>query len=279
VDWDWNLEIFKHPLLHPFQEWRQGKWDFVVSPRSAFKYWQVEPRKDQSHVLVRFADSNGQPVLVEQIVDKKRGRAGRVVLFTTLPGWPEWNNYADLSTSFFVALAGRTIGYLSGDDDRPSLNFRCGQGVPRVPVPISGQARAYNLYRDGPAAPAAFVAAVTVEEGQNEARIPQAAEPGNYVLRPVDGEALAWFSVNLPAEESDFTKVPKGEIDAVLGPDAVKLIDSQTDLPREINLSRPLELMPILMLALLVLLALENLLANKFYRREPIEEPSVTRSE
>ncbi|HYV34659.1 MAG TPA: hypothetical protein VE988_03080, partial [Gemmataceae bacterium] len=110
----------------------------------------------------------------------------------------------------------------------------------------------------------------TVEEGQNEARIPQAAEPGNYTLRAGDTDPVAWFSVNLPPEESDLTKVPKMEIEAVLGPDAVLTIEGRTDLKEVMrgHVSRPVELMPILMLVLLVLLALENLLANKFYRRE-----------
>ena len=268
VDWGWKGDIYKHPLLHPFQEWRLGKWDFVEYPRAATLYWQTEPRKEQVQVLVRYADAINHPALVEQVVEKKRGRAGRVLLFTTLPGWPIWNNY--LENSFYVALVGRTIGYLSGDDDRPALNFISDQSVPRVPMPISGQAMAYKLYRDGAAPPAAFVAAVTVEEGQNEARIPQAAEPGNYTLRAGDTDPVAWFSVNLPPEESDLTKVPKMEIEAVLGPDAVLTIEGRTDLKEVMrgHVSRPVELMPILMLVLLVLLALENLLANKFYRRE-----------
>src|SRR5262249_8017272 len=87
--------------------------------------------------------------------------------------------------------------------------------------------------------------------------------PGNYTLRNDDGEALAWFSINLPPEESDLTKVPTAEIEAVLGPNAVlaDVVGGQ--------ISHPLEMLPSVMLVLLFLLAVENLLANKFYRREP----------
>src|SRR5262249_56844065 len=31
VDWDWGDKIiYQHPLMHPYNEWRQNKWDFFV---------------------------------------------------------------------------------------------------------------------------------------------------------------------------------------------------------------------------------------------------------
>jgi hypothetical protein len=102
--------------------------------------------------------------------------------------------------------------------------------------------------------------------------LPQASEPGNYTLRPVDadGDAVAWFSVNLPPEESNLARVPREEIEAVLGPEAVVAPETNVDIGKVIGdrISRPWEMMPLLMILLLVLLAVENLLANKFYRRE-----------
>jgi hypothetical protein len=267
ADWDWRADIYAHPLIHPYQEWRQGTVDFVVEPRGATRYWQVQPRSGQVQVLARYADGGG-PALVERIVDQKRGRPGRVLLFTTPPGWNGWNNYAD--NSFYVTLARQTIGYLTGDADRPTLNFLCGQGVPRVPIPITGNAATYRLFRDGPAPPAVAVSQVTVEAGRNDVQVPQATEPGNYTLLTEDGEIYAWFSMNIPPEESDLTKVEKQEIEAVLGPDTVLALEARTDLAEALrgHVSQPWELMPMLMLALLLFLAFENLLANKFYRRE-----------
>jgi hypothetical protein len=232
-------------------------------------------------VLVRYADGSGRPALVERVIDLKRGRPGRVLLFTTPPGKSDWNDYAEDESSFYVTLARQAIGYLSGDADRPSLNFLCGQGAPRVPVPIQSQAAIYQLYREGHEPPAVAIAKVTVEAGQNEVRVPGALEPGNYTLRNDDGDSLAWFSVNLPAEESDLTKVNKSEIEAVLGPDAVLAMEARTDLGEALRgqVSHPWEMMPVLMLLLLVLLAVENLLANKFYKREayPNVQSTATR--
>jgi Aerotolerance regulator N-terminal len=272
ADWDWRGDIYKHPMMHPFQEWRQGTFDFFADPRGAFRYWLVQPRTGQVQVLVRYAESNasGRPALVERLIDLKRGRPGRVLQFTTPPGSADWNNYAADGSSFYVTLARQALGYLSGDADRPVLNFLCGQSVPQVPVPIASQAASYRLYRDGAAPPPVAVARVTVEAGQNEVSVPQAMEPGNYTLRVEDGEPLAWFSVNLPPEESDLNKVPKGEIEAVLGPETLLAIDAQADLSTVLSghVSQPWEIMPILMLGLLFLLAAENLLANRFYRNK-----------
>jgi Aerotolerance regulator N-terminal len=274
VDWDWRADIYQHPMMFPYQEWRDSKWDFFVEPRGATRYWLVQPRNGQVQVLVRYGDGNKHPALIERVVDLKRGRPGRVLLFTTPPGWDKWNNYADNDSSFYVTLARQAIGYLTGDADRPTLNFLSGQGVPRVPVPISARPASYKLFRDGPAPPAVSVGQVTVEAGQNEVRLPQATEPGNFTLQAEDGGALAWFSVNLPAQESDLTKVAKGEIEAVLGPETVMAIEAQTDLSTALGgqVSRPLEIMPALMIFLLVLLAVENLLANKFYGRSDVKK-------
>ncbi len=273
-DWDWKSANFKHQLMHPYQEWRLANppLDFVKEPRGAVKYWQVQPRLGLVQVLVSYADAGNPPALLERILDQKRGRDGRVLLFTTLPARDDWNNYNRDGNAFFLTLVRQTIGYLSGDSHRPSLNFLCGEGAPRVPVRISGQAVIYKLYRDGAVGPTVSVTNVTVESAQNEVRLPQATEPGNYALRAGDDdtEPVARFSVNLPREESDLSKVPKGEIEAVLGEGSVLPMEARTDFKTamEDRVSHPWEMMPLLMLGLLLLLAVENLLANKFYRRE-----------
>jgi hypothetical protein len=80
---------------------------------------------------------------------------------------------------------------------------------------------------------------------------------------------LAKFSINVPGEESDLSRVPVSDIEAVLGVGAVVPQDRKTALPDTLKWDEPIELFPWLMLVLLFLLALENVLANKFYRQEP----------
>lgn len=271
VEWDWSEANYQHPLMHPYQEWRQGNFDIGRVTRGAFKYWAVSGLAGKSSVLVPYQDDKKRPALVQRIVDFKRGRPGRVLLLTTPPAWPgNWNNYDPTQHSFFLALAGRAVGELTGDADRQALNFLCNRLGPRVPVPVRGQVQTYNLYRDAALGGSGKLAIVTVEAGHNESQMSAATEAGNYVLKLDDGTPVGWFSVNLPAEESDLTRVSKEAIEAVLGPDAVLTMDTRADLrgAMEGYISKPLELLPYLMLGLLLLLAVENLLANKFYRRE-----------
>ena len=52
----------------------------------------------------------------------------------------------------------------------------------------------------------------------------QAIIPGNYTvsaLPPNDDRFTAHFSVNLPAEETDLTRIAAAEIEAVFGPGSV----------------------------------------------------------
>jgi hypothetical protein len=269
AEWDWSQDIYKHPLMHPYLEWKQGKYDMFVEPRLAFQFWQIKPQPSAG-VLVHYAESEGKgrPALLERIIDLKRGRSGRVLLLTTPPGRPKWNNYLEDKNSFYPALAGRAVGWLTGDVDRPSLNFIAGKGVPLVSVPIfEQQTMTYKVFRDGTVP----VGMVTVDARQNAVRVPQATAPGNYTLKPGDGaDPTVWFSVNLPAEECDLTRTPKGEIEAVLGPDAVLAPAATGNLDAELGgqISRPLDLMPLLMLVVLIALAVENLLANRFYCKE-----------
>jgi hypothetical protein len=271
-EWNWfDTDIYKHPFMHPYQEWRQGTtFDIARAPRHAWKYWKLKGLQGKSTVLVSYTD--GKAALVERVVDGGKGRSGRVLLFTTPPGWQGWNDYFS-NHSFGVALAGRAVGHLTGDAHRDALNFVSSRQGPHVAVPVEGRVLFYNLQRDVTGQGSGVIADVTVEKDQNEVQIPKAVEPGNYTLRHRDdpAKAVAWFSVNLPAEESNLTRVDKGAIEAVLGPDAVLAMQAQTDLKDAMqgHLSKPLELLPWLMVGLLLVLAVENLLGNKFYRREP----------
>src|SRR5262249_30887346 len=98
----------------------------------------------------------------------------------------------------------------------------------------------------------------------------QAVQPGNYALEG-DGKRVAAFSVNMPQEETDLRRLPVAEVEALFGKGAVVPVDVRADLRTAMSgqWSQPGELFPVLMVVLLCVLAVENLLANKFYRREP----------
>ena len=78
------------------------------------------------------------------------------------------------------------------------------------------------------------------------------------------------FSLNVPGEESDLSRVPLAEIEPLFGKDAVRAVRQGSDMQDALQgqWSEPVELYPLLMVVLLLALALENLLANKFYRQQ-----------
>src|SRR5262249_42648475 len=119
-------------------------------------------------------------------------------------------------------------------------------------------------------------------EAQNELRIGQALMPGNYLLVGGNDEWRTGFSMNVPPEESNLTQVPVPEIEKLFGPGSVLPVGHNINFKDALqgHWSQPVELLPWLMILLLLVLAVENLLANKFYRRAPQEttEPALEKT-
>ena len=286
LNWD-DKEIYKHSLLHLVGLWKEGNdADFIVKERKAFHYWEVHPNLG-ARTLLAYADKKQRPVLLERPRDPKT-QAGPVLLLTTPVDnrKPPWNNFMEDETTFCVVLPGLCANYLAGDPEEVRLNFTARSGqAPVVPLPLEDRADTYQLVADlltvqptgdknarDPVRRNESVDGNISRNDKNELLLPQATEPGNYTLRiPEPLRTVARFSVNTPPEEADLTRVPLTDLEALFGIDSVVTIDQDRALADVLvqQWGEPLELFPYLMVLLLFLLALENLLANKFYRREP----------
>lgn len=266
----WDLDdasIYQHPLMRPFRDWQI--YDLVKNPRWAFAFWDVDKLAKNSLAVVRYKDAKRHPALLERALAADGQKLGKVVLFTTpLDGRkPRWNNY--LENSMFVGLNWLVTNYLAGASAAPRLNFICGRETPTVSLP-SARFLHYALLKDGN-----LMDKIAAPDGQSQLKLPQADAPGNYVLEGLDGDAaknqaVAAFSVNVAAEESDLSRVPQAAIESLFGPDAVVPVDRRANI-RDVlkgHWNEPVELFPLLMAILLLVLAVENLLANKFYRRD-----------
>ena len=77
-------------------------------------------------------------------------------------------------------------------------------------------------------------------------------------------------SVNLPPGESDLARLSNEQIEALFGAESVLPIGGGKNFrdALEGHWKQPLELFSLLMCLLLLALAMENLLANKFYRQD-----------
>ena len=270
---EWNLRvdrIFQHPLLKPFRAWRDDETiDFIKFPRHAFGYWLLEPDPKKSVVLVTYADKGDPPALIERLTEGQ----GKVIVFTTPLDDRDrdvrWNDYNENLTSFYLALAKLPTQYLTGEDKGVRLNFQCGVEEPIVELPASVRQAAYTLR--GPD----LFETLAADPQAAELRVKQATLPGNYSVENPNAAApadpvLARFSVNLPPEENDLTRVPAAEVESLFGAGSIVTAERGAEL-RDLfrgQWDEPLELFPYLMILLLFVLALENLLANKFYRKE-----------
>jgi hypothetical protein len=280
VHWDLSPDnIFQHELMRPLQTWKgNSSIDFMRFPRKTWSYWKVRPAKD-AVILVNYADEKRVPALLERLLGT-HGRPGKVLLFTTTldDRQPAWHNY--LENSFFFTLTGYlATGYLAGETQEERLNFLSGQTEPVVVLPLERRFPVYRVRREGDT-----VLTVTVDENQRDLLLKQIVAPGSYVVVGGTGDdtpasAVGGFSVNVPPEESDLTRVPIREVEDLLGGDAVVPVERQTPLRESLrgHWSQPLELFPFLMMLLLLLLAVENLLGNRFYRKESTTHGGETR--
>jgi hypothetical protein len=280
--WDWNDSAYRHPLMKPFREWNADpRTDWVRYPRGARRYWKVKPYpKDdngKATAIINYAGEN-QPALLERtFVDRDKAH-GHVLLFTTpldgradADGRGVWNNYIDTLTTFYFALAQVTAGYLAGDVKDASFNHPTTGRELLVPLPLASLDSQYTLCRsDRPQGPGLSGVEVrgTVgrQEGQAKLESNQTVLPGNYTLAGADNKPVSCFSLNPPPAECDLTRVPTEEVEALFGPGAVLRLDKGNSLRDA--LQGPVNLLPWLMVMVVLLLAFESFVANKFYRRE-----------
>jgi hypothetical protein len=284
LTWNW-AEAKKHPLMTPFQEWRaRNNVDFFQANRApqTYHYWKVEPGKDTADEIISYSGNERLPALLERRFDRKQVR-GRVLLFTT-PLDDAQVNHEDfrkrsndfLATSFYLVLAQKAVGYLAGETEDANVNFLCGQSVP-VALAAGIRYPSYTIVGPGMRGQESIV---NRPEKEVELNITQAVQPGNFKV--IGKETLvSAFSLNVPAEENRLTRVPPEPIEALLGEGSLMQADSKTDLSETLqnHWSQPVELLPTLMVLLLLVLAVENLLANKFYRKEPETQKSEVRDQ
>jgi hypothetical protein len=271
----WKEGGFTHPIMAAVREWSMQNVDFQQLHPAATRYWEVErhPGTDV-YAVALYDDAKSRPALLERSFGGTSKTRGRVLLLTTpmdrshLSGPQPWNEY--LKTWFYQALAKKTIGYLAGDAEEANFNYLSGQTVTIALRPGDRSAR-YTLQGPGLSAAESVVSRV---DNARELALTQAVTPGNYNLRDDTGKPMAHFSVNPPPDESQLAQVPAEQIEALLGAGSVLPLGHGVNLHDAMqgHWKQPVELFPWLMLLVLLLLVVENLLANKFYRREAGQE-------
>jgi hypothetical protein len=273
VTWMLDDAALRHPLFNRFKEWKnQGNIDVIARPPKALKYYEATPIGDAS-VVVRFNDTDDpakqSPALIERVVGK-----GKVLLLTTRLEVPDpvnpWNEYWSTADSSFATVFPHVVmTYLCGASADANFQHPTGRDL-ILPIPhLAGKDPPTKLRLEGPGV-SGRDAEFDLAARQTEVRISAAKTltPGNYLVATDRGPATDGFSLNPPADESNLAKVPAEAIEDLFGPKSVVPLGKDANMHEVLDkkFTQPVDLFPWLLILVLLLLAAEGVIANRFYR-------------
>lgn len=261
------LEVgnYEHPALSNFKRWQRDIANFRVT-----RYWELESVPGVTNVITPLNAETLPTLWAERMFDRNKV-AGRVVWLGTVmyslpndPNWKDWNNFQQ--GWLYVGLAHTCVSHVIGAREQRA-NFTLGDDV-RFLLPRNSRVLEYIL--KGPTSSSGKFAT-----GQQSLSVPEANRPGNYLLS--DPTGALWsrsFSINLSSAETQLAQDrPKlEELERFFGKEGVAEPGQDKDLNTlvkdALGISPQSELLPYLMLLILLILAGENFLANRFYKPE-----------
>lgn len=272
VPWRLDDAALRHPMLAKFRDWKLANYDVVRNPRLTWKYWNVRPQADAG-VIVHYDDADdptqAHPALLERFVGSN---GGRVVLLTTRLDFPpqmdRWNNYWDTeSSSWYVVFPNLVVRYLAGDSTTAIFNFATGQPV-SLTLP-RGERTDPKVQVSGPGI-SGRDAELELAPQQLELRFPasKSLRSGNFALQSPSAQWVTGYSLNPNPEEWTLTKVPEAAFQEMFGADVVVPVEKDVQL-RDLlatKFNQPVDLFPWLLIVVLLLVAIEGVVANRFYR-------------
>ncbi len=245
-----------HPILGPFARTADSiPWDdFPV-----FRYWQLGKPAEGVGVVVPFTD--GRPALLERSLGR-----GRVLTMTTpisdRPNREPWNLLPVGEAWPFLILTNQMMLYLVGAGDQ-QYNYQAGQTA-ALALDEKTRRRSYLLI-----APDDVKFPLSADPKQNVLVITSTDRPGNYRVRAggTNSGVDLGFSVNLAPDQTRLERIDDEDLAAIFGSAPYRVARNRDQIDRDIGLTRVgRELFPLLILLVALLLAVEHLLANRFYR-------------
>ncbi len=253
---------FTHPVTREFRSlatsipWEQ----FPV-----YRHWELESDGASTVPQVILTYSNRRPALLETQVG--RGRAITMTTPVSDPvrprGRPSWNELPTAPEAWpFVMLMDQLVDYLAGER-LAKLNYRAAELV-TMPNPEPPFPSRYQLF-----APTEESQELLARSGRVTLR--STDEPGHYYLRGLGAAGVTrGFSVNLDPAATNLTRLPREQLDDILGKNRYRLAVTRDEINREIGEARVgREFFPLLLVVLAGVLGLEHILANRFYGRSP----------
>ncbi len=250
-----------------------------------YKNLTAVPAADARTILYYQDD---EPALIERVV--RTGSApGRVLLWTTsLSRLPEtnatWSEFPIGDYWSFYYLMNQSVLYLTGTSGR-KLAVEAGESVT---LPLNPNTEYTDFHAQPPGAadpirlnnptgggPLVIPAMTMVGPGRDPT-----GQWSVSASRPGGKADILGFSVNPPSEETQLETLSTDDLDAAFGKNKYELAGDSKELKEKVTIRHVgREIFPYLMLIILVLVTLENVLANTFYKeRAPSTSPIPARA-
>ena len=224
------------------------------------EYWQLEI--GSARVIAQFA--NGDPAMLELPVEP-----GRAFLWTTPAVEPptrrqRWNQLTigDEPWPFFM-LFNESVRYLSGESQQ-RLNYGVGEPA-TLALPYAPEAGLVSLRT-----PSGERTRISVDPRTVSVPVTSTDQVGNYRVQAGGGQNAIdqGFSVNFSGAISDLERVDESLLTSWLGEDRWHLSRERIEMERQIDVGRiGDELFGYVIALVAALMACEQLLSNRFYRR------------
>ena len=153
------------------------------------------------------------------------------------------------------------MAYLTGGSET-QLNYYAGQTAV-LPLDAAAQRQSYLLSTPGSGA-----FPIPAELNRRELTITATDQVGNYRVRGGgSGGVDLGFSVNYAADQTRLDRLADAELKEVFGPHKFRLARTREQIDRDISVARVgRELYPPLIVFVALLLALELMVSNRFYK-------------
>ncbi len=247
---------FQHPILAPFRG-QAGAIPWEMFP--VFRYWEFE--KLAKGVGVVFPYSDGRPALLERPVGQ-----GRALTMSTpvsdRPSRDPWNLLPAGEAWPFLILANQMAAYLVGSSNQ-QLNYLAGQTAV-LQLDAAARRRGYMLFT-----PDGQTLAYPADLTRRELPITTTDRVGNYRLQAggSGGGVNLGFSVNYAVHETQLDRLGEKELAGAFGQLKFRLARTRQQIDRDVSLGRTgRELYPPLIVLIALVLGLEMLMANRFYK-------------
>lgn len=260
-----TVHDFTHPL---FVRWAK-EIQPILSQVDVYQYWSVAP-SEGSRTLLSYADNS--PALIERTFQGTK--TGHVLLWTTplarrfdSKSLEAWNEFPARRFWPFVGILMQTLPYMSGTAAE-KLNYEAGDDAV---LAIDPTRRAKSYFLEG--GPEGKTRTQISPPATSLSLLIPAPQVGQWKITAtgIDGtKSATGFSVNPPVGEMSLVPLETSDLEKIFAGKEGTAFQLASDLNNlrnaliRIRVGR--ELFPWIMMFILLLVTLENFLANRFYR-------------